>query len=132
MPILTIKVSQSPSTALSQSIADTLLELTERILHKPAALTAVAIDYVAPENWFIAGKSLAACGKQSFHLDIKITDGTNTKSEKAQYIREAYSALSQLLGNVQEESYVYVHDVRADAYGYGGRTQEWRYVKSSN
>jgi hypothetical protein len=33
----------------------------------------------------------------------------------------------RLLGNVHPESYVYVQDVRATAYGFGGRTQEYRH-----
>jgi 4-oxalocrotonate tautomerase len=31
------------------------------------------------------------------------------------------------LGNLHEESYIYVQDVRATSYGYGGKTQEYRY-----
>ena len=37
---------------------------------------------------------------------------------------------SRLLGGRQSESYVHVNDVRADAYGYGGLTQERRYIQS--
>ena len=32
-----------------------------------------------------------------------------------------------LLGDLHEESYIHVQDVRAAAYGYGGKTQEYRY-----
>jgi 4-oxalocrotonate tautomerase len=31
------------------------------------------------------------------------------------------------LGDLHEESYIYVQDVRATSYGYGGRTQEYRF-----
>jgi 4-oxalocrotonate tautomerase len=41
--------------------------------------------------------------------------------------REAFDGFAALLGDLHEESYIYVQDVRAAAYGYGGRTQEWRY-----
>jgi 4-oxalocrotonate tautomerase len=60
------------------------------------------------------------------HL-IKITDETNTKEEKALYIKEAFDGFSRILGNVHEESYIYVQDVRAASYGYGGFTQEFRF-----
>jgi 4-oxalocrotonate tautomerase len=36
--------------------------------------------------------------------------------------------MAQLLGPLHEESYVHVHDVRGDAYGFGGLTQERRYI----
>jgi len=31
---------------------------------------------------------------------------------------------------VHEESYIYIHDVRAEAYGFGGLTQEYRYIRA--
>ncbi len=67
-------------------------------------------------------------GKSSFFLDIKIVDGTNTKDEKAAYVAAIFAAMADLLGDLHPESYVYVHDVRAEAYGFGGRTQEHRYI----
>jgi len=130
MPILNVKVSATPSRELAQSISKTLLELTSRILRKKPELTAIAIDFVSPEYWIIAGKSLAEHGKSSFYFDIKIVDGTNTKDEKAQYIAEAFAAFGKLLGDLHPESYVYVQDVRAEAYGFGGLTQEYRYIKA--
>jgi 4-oxalocrotonate tautomerase len=127
MPILNVKVGARKSAALTKAIAGTLSDLTARILHKKPEVTAIAIDYVDPDDWIVAGKSLSEHGKSSFYFDIKITDETNSKEEKAQYIREAFEALRELLGSVHEESYIYVQDVRAAAYGYGGRTQEFRF-----
>jgi 4-oxalocrotonate tautomerase len=127
MPILHVKVSAKKSTELSQAIAETLLELTSRILHKKRELTAIAIDYIDPADWIVGGQSLAAQGKNSFYFDIKVVDETNTKAEKAQYLRESFEAFGKLLGDLHDESYIYIQDVRATAYGYGGRTQEYRY-----
>ncbi len=56
-----------------------------------------------------------------------MVDETNTKQEKAQYIAEAFAAFEQLLGPLHEESYIYIQDVRPTAYGFGGKTQEFRY-----
>ena len=55
-----------------------------------------------------------------------MTDSTNTKDEKARYLAEVFAAMAKLIGPLHEESYILVHDVRADAYGYGGLTQEHR------
>ncbi|MDO9002931.1 MAG: 4-oxalocrotonate tautomerase family protein [Aquabacterium sp.] len=127
MPILNVKIAAEKSPELTAQIAATLIELTSRILKKKPEVTAIAIDYVSPDSWIIAGVPLSQQGKSSFYFDIKITDETNTKSEKEQYIREAFSEFARILGNVHEESYIYVQDVRAAAYGYGGLTQEFRY-----
>ena len=127
MPILNVKVSAKPSAELTHRIAETLLELTTRLLGKKREVTSIAIDYVDPAHWVVGGRTLAEQRKSSFYFDIRVTDETNTKAEKAQYIREAFDAFAALLGDLHEESYIHVHDVRAAAYGYGGRTQEWRF-----
>lgn len=132
MPILNVKVSTPPSAESTRAIAAALLDLTVRILRKKTELTAIAIDYVDPRHWIVGGKTLAEQNKNSFYFDIKIVDGTNTKDEKAQYVSEAFAALERLLGDVHPESYIYVQDVRADAYGFGGRTQEYRYIKADH
>ena len=128
MPILNLKVSANRSASLSRTLSEGLVEATARILRKKPEITAVAIEYVSPEDWIVGGKSLAEHGKASFWLDIKVVDGTNTKDEKALYLSEVFGLMRRLLGDVHEESYVLVHEVAADAYGFGGLTQEHRYV----
>lgn len=130
MPILTVKLAAKPSQDLTHKVAETLVELTATVLHKNPDITAVAIDYVDPQHWIVGGKSLAEQQQSSFFLDIKITDETNTKDEKARYIAEVYRKMGELLENLHPETYVHVHDVRGDAYGFGGLTQEYRYIKT--
>lgn len=127
MPILNVKVSGQKSIDTTKAINELLLELTHRILGKKKEVTAIAIEYVDLDCWFVGGKLLSEQGKNSFYFDIKITDETNTKDEKAQYIKEAFEGFERILGNLHEESYIYVQDVRAAGYGYGGKTQEYRY-----
>jgi 4-oxalocrotonate tautomerase len=127
MPILHVRIAAQESKDLTKAVAVGLSELTARILKKKPEVTAISIDYIDPARWIVGGVSLAEQGKSSFYFDIKITDETNTKQEKEQYIKEAFELFSKLLGGVHEESYIYVQDVRAAAYGYGGRTQEHRY-----
>ena len=127
MPILNVKVSAVKSAQMSRDIAGVLLDLTTQILGKKPEVTSIAIDYVDPDDWIVGGRSLREQGKSSFYFDIKITDETNTKAEKEQYIAASFAAFGRLLGNLHEESYIHVEDVRAAAYGYGGKTQEYRY-----
>ena len=129
MPILNLKVSAVRSAALSRTLSTALVDATARILRKNPDITALAIDYVPPEDWIVGGRTLAEQGKASFWLDIKVVDGTNTKDEKAQYVRECFAAFSRLLPDLHEESYIHIDDVRAEAYGFGGPTQEYRYIR---
>ncbi|HKX32501.1 MAG TPA: 4-oxalocrotonate tautomerase [Blastocatellia bacterium] len=130
MPILNVKLSSPASAELAKTVSKMLIELTARTLRKRPELTAVAIEFVDPEHWIVGGRSLAEQGKSSFYLEIKVVEGTNTKDEKAQYQAEVFAAFGRLLGDLHDESYIHVHEVRADAYGFGGLTQEYRYIKN--
>jgi len=127
MPYLHIQISGARDDALARQAANAAAELTAGILHKDRALTAVVVEFIEPAHWFIAGEPLAKAGPRSYHWYVSITDETNTKAEKALYIAAVHKGMGELLGEVAEHSYVQVADVRASAYGYGGKTQEFRY-----
>ena len=113
--------------ALAAKTAEAAAELTAGLLGKGRALTAVVVEFVESAHWFIAGQALRAERPRSCHWCASITDETNTKTEKARYIAAVHAAMGDLLGEVAEHSYVHVADLRASAWGYGGRTQEARY-----
>ena len=57
-----------------------------------------------------------------------VPDGTNTKDEKAAFVAAVFKRMGELLGPLHSVSYVHANEVRGDAYGYGGLTQEQRYI----
>lgn len=129
MPLITVTVSTPHQKVLDKAaIAAEVSRLSTTILGKDPGVTAIIVTRVPSDDWFCGGKSLTEAWLASFWLDIHITDGTNTKDEKAAFIAAAYESMAQLLGPLHEESYVHVHDVRGDAYGFGGLTQERRYI----
>ena len=128
MPIINISVTGKPDAELSAAIAREATDITAKELRKDPTITAVAVTYVDPRHWFAGGKSLAEQGSHTFWLDIKVVDGTNTKLELEAYLRAIFEAFGRLLGGVHEESYAFVHEVPAAAYGYGGKTQEFRFI----
>ena len=128
MPIVNITVTGKPDPALSARIAREITEITATHLRKDPTLTAVAVAYHDPQHWFAGGKSLAEHGASSFWLDIKVVDGTNTKLELEAYLKAIFEAFGRILGTVHEESYAFVHEVPAAAYGYGGKSQEFRFI----
>ncbi|MGB7120185.1 MAG: 4-oxalocrotonate tautomerase family protein [Bradyrhizobium sp.] len=129
MPLITVSYSSSRRTpSLKADIAAAVTNLTAKILHKDPKVTAVIVKSVDPADWFAGGKSLAEQKLASFWLDIHLTEGTNTKDEKAAYIAAMFSRMGELLGPLHNESYLHVDEVRGDAYGFGGLTQERRYI----
>jgi 4-oxalocrotonate tautomerase len=128
MPIINLSVTGLPDAALSAQLAGCVSHLTQVHLRKDPTITAVAVSYIDPQHWFAGGRSLADQGLATFWLDIKVVDGTNTKGELASYLDAVFAALSAILGPTHHESYALVHEVPASAYGFGGMTQEHRYI----
>ena len=127
MPLITVTYS-SEKPASKAAIAAEVTRLSSTILGKPAEVTAIVLQRVEPEDWSAGGRSLTDAGLASFWLDIHVTEGTNTKDEKAKFLAETFKTMTRLLGPLHEESYAHVHEVRGDAYGFGGLTQERRYI----
>lgn len=130
MPIINVSITTQPDPEMSAKIAATVSELTQVHLRKDPTVTAVAVSHLDPRHWFAGGKSISSQETNSFWLDIKVVDGTNTKQELAGYIEAIFAAFEMLLGKVHPESYVLVHEVSAAAYGYGGKTQEFRFISN--
>jgi 4-oxalocrotonate tautomerase len=118
MPLITVTYSSSRhAPSLKADVAAAVTELTAKIVKSFDAA-----------DWFAGGKSLAEQKLASFWLDIHVTEGTNTKDEKAAYIAAMFKRMGELLGPLHNESYLHVDEVRGDAYGFGGLTQERRYI----
>ena len=129
MPLISVAYS-SPRNApsLKAEIATAVSDLTAGILRKDPRVTAVIVKAVDASDWFAGGRSLAEQNRASFWLDVHVTEGTNTKDEKAAYLAAVFKRMGELLGPLHEESYAHVDEVRGDAYGFGGLTQERRYI----
>jgi 4-oxalocrotonate tautomerase len=130
MPHIVLQLSGEPDAQLTRRAADAVGRLTQEVLGKKPPVIAVTVQYLPARDWFIGGVSLEELGRSAFHLDISITDETNTKAEKARYLREVHGAMAALRADLHEVSYVHVIDARAAAYGYGGLTQERRHQQA--
>ncbi|UGY03681.1 tautomerase family protein [Bradyrhizobium quebecense] len=129
MPLITVTYATSRERpSLKSDIAAAVSELTAGILHKDPKVTAIIVKSADAADWFAGGKSLAEQGLASYWLDIHVTEGTNTKDEKAAYLAALFKRMGELLGPLHTESYAHVDEVRGDAYGFGGLTQERRYI----
>ena len=127
MPHIVIHVSGQPDAARNRRIVDSVASLTQSVLGKKLPVIAITLQHIPHDQWFIGARPLSELGKNAFHLDISVTDEANTKAEKARFIQEIYAAFGEILGELHECSYVHVIDARAAAYGYGGKTQEYRH-----
>lgn len=130
MPHIVLHLSGAPDATRTRQAVDAVVRLTQSVLDKKLPVIAVAVQHIAADQWFIGGETLASLGRSAFQLDISITDETNTKADKARYLREVHAAMAALMPDLHEVSYVHVIDARAAAYGYGGLTQEHRHQQA--
>jgi 4-oxalocrotonate tautomerase len=129
MPLITVTYATSRERpSLKSEIAASVSELTARILRKDPKLTAVIVKSADAADWFAGGKSLAEQNLASYWLDVHVSEGTNTKDEKAAYLSALFKRMGELLGPLHHESYAHVDEVKGDAYGFGGLSQERRYI----
>jgi len=130
MPIIDLKVSGEENPALAQELVKEISQLTKAVLNKKPEVTVVTISFVPEHLWFVNAASLADLKTKSFHLNIKISDSTNLKTDKANYIKAVHQSLNSILGDVHPVSYTAIHEMKADAYGYEGLTIEYKIITS--
>lgn len=128
MPIINLKISLQKDDKKLQLIANEVTNLTAKILKKKPAVTVITITTVDKSQWFINKTSLETLNQNSFYLDIKVTEGTNNKDEKKEFVKAIFLLMAKTLENLHTESFFYVEEVKADAYGYNGVTQEYRFI----
>ena len=128
MPIISLKISGPEDPVLAKEVVKVISDLTKNVLNKKPEVTVVTVLFIPANLWFVNSVSLAELKTKSFHLDIKISDSTNLKDEKAKYINAVHTSLTTLLGSIHPVSYTAIHEMNADAYGYEGLTIEYKYI----
>ena len=121
MPFVNIKVA-GPSLTPEQlrDLQSGATALMAEAMRKKRELTAVLVEQVPGVGWSVGAEPVQIAA----HVEAKVTHGTNTADEKARFVAEAMGLLRTVLGpDLSPVSYVVVHEVPADAWGYGGRTQ---------
>ena len=97
--------------------------LMTKILRKKAALTAVLVEETPVNGWAVGG----AVGPLAAHLEAKITEGTNDPEEKARFVAKAAALLKEVCGEtLPVATYVVLHEIPAESWGYDGLTQAAR------
>lgn len=124
MPFIHIKVAGKALSADQQTrIQNEITSLMANILRKKAQLTAVFVEQVTSSGWSIGAKPVNIAA----HMEVSITAGTNTVEEKALFIAQANQLLTQILGNeLPEATYIVIHELPSDSWGYSGQTQKAR------
>ena len=128
MPFIHVRLAVTPTPDQTARIRKGITHLMAGTLRKKAELTAVLVEPLAPgASWGIGGEPVLVAA----HVDATVTQGTNTESEKAEFVGRAHELLRAVLGNgLPLATYVVVTEVAGENWGYAGLTQSHRAVLS--
>jgi len=125
MPFVSLKIAGPELTpAQKRALQTGFTELMAGPMRKVHDLTAVAIERVEAGDWS-TGARPSESGRAAY-AEVKVTQGTNSPQEMQQFIAAGYALLSETLGTLPEATYVVVHEIPAQAWGYAGKTQDAR------
>ncbi|KAF0811304.1 hypothetical protein IGB42_04237 [Andreprevotia sp. IGB-42] len=126
MPIITLKTNQTLAVGRLAHLAQQLTQLTSTILGKDPQLTVVSIETSREQaTWFVNSEPSRAETPVA-ELSIKITAGTNSAAQKADWIRAGWELLKAELGDSVAPNYLSVIELDATSWGYNGLTQGYR------
>lgn len=129
MPYIDIRLAAEPTQAQRDALFERTTALMEKLMGKRREVTVVSIGEFPKSNWAVNGAVLREPDAPGAYMEIKVTQGTNTAPEKAAMIAASIAMLKDVVGDVQTASYVVIHEIAADAWGYDGLIQAQRGVR---
>lgn len=126
MPYIDVRIHPAPAPQQAAAIASAVTGAMVDIMGKRREVTAVRVTGGATDHWTIGGKPPK---KHTAYVDVKITVGTNTAEEKSRLLQHVHESLVDTLGGLEEASYIVIHELSANDWGYAGISQAARKAK---
>jgi 4-oxalocrotonate tautomerase len=123
MPYVDLKIHPVPTTEQAKVLADGVTRAMADIAGKRREVTAVHVTAADTALWTIGGEQSR---EPTAYVDVKITSGTNTPEEKAALLGQLHRLLLESLGGLAEASYIVIHELPAENWGYAGLSQAER------
>ncbi len=126
MPYINIRLGRNLDQEQRNLLYEKTTSLMNTVMRKRPEVAVVHIQESESQQWSVNSTSIAAEDPVAAYVDIKVTDGTNSPSEKAEMISQTVKMLQDVVGIIQEACYVVIDDMPADSWGYNGKTQAER------
>jgi 4-oxalocrotonate tautomerase len=126
MPFVHLKTTARVDADTVRELASDLTGLMVGILRKRAELTSVLIEAGVDGYWTVGSQSVAF----SAELEATVTAGTNTESEKENFIAQAMASIRRHIPKLAPIVYVVVREIAGTDWGYDGKTQAARQAVS--
>jgi 4-oxalocrotonate tautomerase len=119
MPFARLTLIPAPSSEDAHRLAVGLTDLIAGDLNKRRELTSVIVETPAKCCWTIDADPKEAAA----HLEVCVTTGTNSDSEKQMFLSNAMSLLRAMQPRLHSATYVVVKELPASDWGFDGLTQ---------
>lgn len=126
MPYINIRLGRNLDNERRKLLYEKTTSLMNTVMGKRPEVAVVHIQESVSQQWSVNSTPIMAEDSIAAYVDIKITDGTNSPSEKAEMISQTVKMLQDVIGTIQEACYVVIDDIPADSWGYNGKTQAAR------
>jgi 4-oxalocrotonate tautomerase len=123
MPYIALTIEPTPTPGQAEALARGITHALAEEAGKRREVTAVRITGGEALLWTIDAEPP---GRPTAYLDVKITQGSNSREEKASLIARLQGLLVETLGELAEASYIVIHELPAESWGYAGLTQAAR------
>ena len=123
MPFIDLKIDPMPSAEQAALLAHGITDALVEVAGKRREVTAVRVAGSEALLWTIGGEGAR---KTTAYLEVKITQGSNSREERAALIERLHRLLTETLGELAEASYIVIHEPPAQSWGYAGLTQAAR------
>jgi 4-oxalocrotonate tautomerase len=122
MPFVRITIADPDlSASAGETLVTSITSLLVSDLGKEPDVIVVHINLVPADRWFVARER--PVGATGAHVEVSITDGTNSRQEKEAFLRHTYELLGETLGTLPSTVYVALYELNAESYGYNGVSQ---------
>lgn len=121
MPYVQIRLHTTQSVNHAQ-LAEEATRLMVEVMRKRREVTVVEI--VTPQSLWLGG-GRPVTGPVAY-VDVKITRGTNSETDKALLLAEFQTLLVRELGPLAAPAYVVIDEIPSTDWGYDGQSQATR------
>lgn len=125
MPYLDLLIHPTVTSDQAAELASGITDAMVNVMGKRREVTAVRIAAADSVMWTIGD---GPCALPTAYLDVKITAGTNSAEEKARLLARLHALLNSTFGTLAEASYIVIHELPAENWGYAGRSQADRFA----
>lgn len=123
MPYIDVRLQPVPTSEQAAILTRGITESMTGLMGKRREVTAVRIGATESVLWTVGAE---ACTQPTAYVDVKITQGTNSPEQKAALLQRLHTLLVETLGGLAEASYIVIHELPAENWGYAGVTQAAR------